>query len=136
MLPRNKRLKHVARSLRKNQTEAENRLWQYIRRKQIENRQFYRQTVIGNYIVDFYCPACRLVLEIDGSQHYTEEGLEKDKVRDSYLINLGLKVLRISAHDVMINIEGVVEVICMHTINPPYPPLKNGEFLSVVNIVT
>jgi len=73
--------------------------------------QFYRQKPIGNYIVDFYCPAAKLVLEIDGGQHYTAEGLKKDQVRNAYLAKLGLTVLRISAREVFENTAGVLEAI-------------------------
>jgi very-short-patch-repair endonuclease len=62
--------------------------------------------------VDFYCPAAKLVLEIDGGQHYSEDGLLKDKVRDSYLTSLGFRVLRFSDRQVLGNIEGVLDTIC------------------------
>ena len=63
MLPFNKKLKTLARKLRKNMTEAESFLWQRIRRKQLKGRQFYRQKNIGDYIVDFYCPSIKLIVE-------------------------------------------------------------------------
>ncbi|MBP9011503.1 MAG: DUF559 domain-containing protein, partial [Syntrophaceae bacterium] len=66
MLPFNKKLKPAARSLRSNMTDAERLLWSRIRKKQISDVQFYRQKNIGNYIVDFYCPQGRLVIELDG----------------------------------------------------------------------
>ena len=74
MIPYNKDLKPFARELRKNMTDAELHLWNRVRRKQINGYQFYRQKNIGSYIVDFYCPAAKLIIELDGSQHYTEEG--------------------------------------------------------------
>ena len=89
-------------------TEAEVKLWQHIRCKQIKGLQFYRQKVIGNYIVDFYCHAAKLVIEVDGGQHYEEEGLENDAIRDADLENLGLRVLRFNNLDVLQNMEGVV----------------------------
>ena len=107
-LPYNKRLKAVARELRKNMTDAERKLWSHIRRKQINGLQFYRQFVIGNYIVDFYCPKSKLVIEVDGGQHFTDEGKESDQSRDAYLNSLGLCVLRYNNHEVLTNIEGVV----------------------------
>jgi very-short-patch-repair endonuclease len=67
--------------------------------------------VIGNYIVDFCCPALKLVIEVDGSQHYSEEGLKADKKRDDYLQSCWLKVLRFNDYDVLTNISGVVENI-------------------------
>ena len=111
MLPFNKDLKTLARELRKNMTEAESFLWQRIRRKQLKGRQFYRQKNIGDYIVDFYCPSAKLIVELDGGQHYTEEGVKRDQIRDKYLENLGFSVLRFSDREVFRNIEGVLERI-------------------------
>ena len=67
MLYYNNKLKPLARQLRSNMTEAEKRLWSKIRRKQLRGRQFYRQRIIGNYIVDFYCPKDKLVIEWMGA---------------------------------------------------------------------
>jgi len=92
-------------------TDAEKLLWSKIRRKQLKDCQFYRQKIIGNYIVDFYCPKASLILEIDGSQHYQEEGIKRDKKRDAYLKNIGLKVLRFSDGEVFENLPVVVEKI-------------------------
>ena len=111
MLPYNKRLKELSRELRKNMTDAEKLIWSRIRRKQLKGYQFYRQKNIGNYIVDFYCPAAKLIVEIDGGQHYSKEGTEKDKVRDNYVSRLGFTVLRFSDRDVFKNINGVLERI-------------------------
>ena len=94
MLPRNKHLKQPARKLRNGMTKAERLLWARIRRKQLKGVQFYRQKVIGNYIVDFHCHKANLVIEVDGRQHYTEEGRAKDAARDAYLASLGLTVRR------------------------------------------
>ena len=114
MLPFNKKLKTLARKLRKNMTEAESFLWQRIRRKQLKGRQFYRQKNIGDYIVDFYCPSAKLIVELDGGQHYTEEGVNTDQIRDKYLENFGFSVLRFSDREVFKNIEGVLERIFEH----------------------
>ncbi len=110
-LPQNKNLKETARALRNNMTDAERKLWKHIRLKQINGLQFYRQKVIGNYIVDFYCHAVHLVIEVDGGQHYKDNGLEYDEIRDAYLKGLNLKALRVSNLDVLNNIEGVVKKI-------------------------
>jgi len=85
MLPFNKKLKNLARELRKNMTNAERLLWSKIRRKQLNGYQFYRQKNIGNYIVDFYCPSAKLIIEIDGGQHFSKEGFEKDRIRKTEL---------------------------------------------------
>lgn len=111
MKPYNKNLKQVSRNLRNNMTEAEKLLWLKLRNKQILGLQFYRQKPILNFIVDFYCPAANLVIECDGSQHYTEDGLEADRVRDEALVQLGLKVLRFDNGHVLNQLDNVVEQI-------------------------
>ena len=121
MFPFNKNLKPFARELRKNMTDAERALWSKLRRKQINGRIFYRQKNIGNYIVDFFCPGLKLVVDLDGGQHYTVEGRAKDSSRDKYLVNLGLKVLRFSDRDVLKDMEGVLTVLYEHTKIPPAP---------------
>lgn len=77
----------------------------------IKGYQFYRQKIIGNYIVDFFCPRANVVIEVDGSQHYSEEGENRDKRRDNYLRGNGLKVLRFSDREVFENLDGVIESI-------------------------
>ena len=111
MKPYNKNLKQTSRDLRNNMTEAEKLLWSKLRNKQILGVQFYRQKPILNFIVDFYCPAANLVIECDGSQHYTNEGLEADRVRDEALAQLGLRVLRFDNGQVLREIDAVVQVI-------------------------
>ena len=111
MLYYNKNLKDHSRTLRKNMTDAERLLWSRIRRKQLKGHQFYRQKIIGRYIVDFFCPKSKLIIELDGSQHYQEKGMKRDKKRDAYLKNLELKVLRFSDRDVFLNLNGVLQKI-------------------------
>jgi very-short-patch-repair endonuclease len=82
-----------------------------IRKRQLKNCQFYRQRIICNFIVDFYCPEAKLVIEIDGDQHYSEPGISKDATRDRHLADLGLTVLRFSAREVFENTEGVMASI-------------------------
>ena len=110
-LPHNPNLKKYSGNLRKNMTDAERKLWSSLRLKQLNGYQFYRQLIIGNYIVDFCSLALKLVIEVDGSQHYTEEGLTADKTRDRFLNEQGLKVLRYNDRDVLTNLAGVVENI-------------------------
>lgn len=121
MLNYNKNLKSIAQELRKNMTDAEKLLWSRVRMKQITGSQFYRQAIIGEYIVDLYCPAAKLVVEIDGGQHYYGEKQESDKTRDNHLTGLGLKVLRFSNLDVLQNIDGVLGQIYLN-LNPPESP--------------
>ena len=110
-MERNPKLKSNAQTLRKNMTKEENLLWyQFLRRYPF---QFRRQYVIGNYIVDFYCHRARLVVELDGSQHYDPKEMEKDAQRSRYLESLGLKVLRFTNLDVLHRFRGVCETIDM-----------------------
>jgi very-short-patch-repair endonuclease len=92
-------------------TDAEISLCVKLRRKQLHGLPFYRQKPLGNFIVDFYCPAARPVIEIDGGQHYTEEGQALDSRRDAYLNDM---VLRFSNLDVLGKIDGVVAEIVRH----------------------
>jgi very-short-patch-repair endonuclease len=92
-------------------TEAEKLLWSKVRRKQLKQCQFYRQKTIGNYIVDFYSPKARLLVEIDGGQHYTQSGIGRDKIRDAFLTKQKLRVLRFSDREVLKNPDGVVQRI-------------------------
>ncbi len=110
-IPYNRKLQGLARANRKNMTDAELLVWFRIRRKQLKGVQFYRQKIIADFIVDFYCPRARLVIEIDGAQHYSAKGIKKDKLRDEYIASLGLSVLRFSDTSVLKEIEGVIESI-------------------------
>jgi len=92
-------------------TDAEILLWSRIRRKQLKGLQFYRQKTIGNYIVDFYCPKSKLVIEVDGGQHYSAEGKDKDHIRDDHMKKNGILVLRFSDRDVLKRINTVIEKI-------------------------
>jgi very-short-patch-repair endonuclease len=111
MLRYNKNLKGYSKSLRVNMTESEKLLWKKIRGKQLKGYQFYRQKTISNYIVDFYCPKAKLVIELDGGQHYSSEGKAKDRERDGYMKGIGLRVLRFSDKEVFKNTQGVLERI-------------------------
>ena len=104
-------LKRLARRLRAGMTEAEHRLWFNLRRKQLDGVQCYRQKPLGPYIVDFYLPEIRLVIEVDGSQHLTEFGLAADRKRTVYLESLGLKVIRFDNRQVLLETNAVLEVI-------------------------
>ena len=111
MLKYNPQLKTRARTLRTHLTDAEQRLWSRLRGKQILGIQFYRQKPIGNYIVDFYAPAARLVVEVDGSQHVERAQVTYDKRRSEYLEKLGLKALRFDDRQVLLEIESVAHEI-------------------------
>jgi very-short-patch-repair endonuclease len=111
VLPFNRTLKAYARYLRRGMTDAESSLWSKIRKKQLKRFQFYRQKNIGNYIVDFYCPAAKLIVEIDGGQHYDKHGKERDNRRDAFMESLEFLVLRFSDTDVLKDLPGVLEKI-------------------------
>ncbi|KEC85885.1 MULTISPECIES: endonuclease domain-containing protein [Acinetobacter] len=111
MQPYNKNLKQLSRDLRNNMTDAELLLWSKLRRKQILGLQFYRQKPILNYIVDFYCPAINLVIECDGGQHYTDEGLEADRIRDEALTQQGLVILRFDNGKILLEIDSVISKV-------------------------
>jgi very-short-patch-repair endonuclease len=132
-LPYNANLKALARQLRKNATDSENILWSRVRHKQLLGVQFYRQKPIGEYIVDFYAPKAKLVVEVDGSQHLDPIEAEKDRRRDQFLGSLGLKVVRFSSREVLEKTEAVLEDIfgIMHDLVqeeiPLGPPFSKGE---------
>ena len=112
------RLCQNARSLRRNMTKEERHLW-YDFLKSLPCT-VHRQKVIGPYIVDFYCAAAKLVIELDGSQHYFPPGKAADAQRDAYLHSCGLTVVRYSNLDVLQNFEGVCTDILQH-LNKPSP---------------
>ena len=116
-----------ARQLRGSLTDAERRLWRHLRRRQIAGARFRRQYPIGIYIADFVCLERRLVIEVDGSQHHASTA---DLHRDACLRDNGFVVVRFWNNEVMVNIEGVCEVILGHLIDThPHPglPPQAGE---------
>ena len=116
MLQYKPHLKARARSLRNNLTDAEQRLWNRLRRKQVSGIQFYRQKPIGNYIVDFYAPLVQLFVEVDGSHHFDGIQAKHDKQRNEYLERLGFKVLRFDDRQVLMQTDAVVEEIVQSSI--------------------
>ena len=98
-----------AKMLRKNMTKEERHLWyDFLREYPV---RFLRQKVIDNYIVDFYCHDARLIVELDGSQHYDPAKQEKDRLRTQDLEDRGFKVIRIPNNEVTRNFVGVCEYI-------------------------
>ena len=105
----NKALVPNAKNLRKNLTKEERHLWyDYLRTYSVK---FLRQKIIGKYIVDFYCAEAKLIVELDGSQHYEEKGMEYDAERTAFLEQYGIRVLRIPNNEVIQNFRGVCEYI-------------------------
>ncbi|QLB58732.1 endonuclease domain-containing protein [Acinetobacter indicus] len=95
-------MRHIA-------TDAEHLMWQLLRAKRFMNLKFRRQHVIKQYIVDFYCHELGLVIELDGSQHGTDDAIEYDAERTKFLEALGLTVVRYWNHDVLGRTDGVLE---------------------------
>ena len=105
----NKQLVPLAKQLRKEMTKEERHLWyDFLRTYPV---RFSRQKVLGKYIADFYSAEARLVIELDGSQHYENDNMEKDAERTDYLKGYGLKVIRIPNNEVSRNFRGVCEYI-------------------------
>jgi very-short-patch-repair endonuclease len=107
------RLPPLAKALRKDQTEAEKRLWILLKARQLEGLKFRRQAPIGNYTADFVCFEARLIIEIDGGQHAAEDS--KDLERSAWLQSQGFKVLRFWNDDVLVNTEVVMNMIWAQT---------------------
>jgi very-short-patch-repair endonuclease len=103
------KLKPIARDMRSKPTEAENILWQCLRRHQLSGLSFRRQHCIGQFIVDFYCAKARLVIEIDGPVHQYQK--EEDLIRQQYLESCHLKVLRFPNDVILNNIDEVIKQI-------------------------
>ncbi|HLZ09946.1 MAG TPA: DUF559 domain-containing protein [Chloroflexota bacterium] len=99
------------RALRRSSTDAERSLWRLLRSRQLSSVKFRRQEPIGPYFLDFYCISQNLAIEIDGGHHFTPEGVAKDAVRTEFLHERGIRVLRVSNRDVLMEPESVVLAI-------------------------
>jgi very-short-patch-repair endonuclease len=109
------------RLLRKRSTDAERELWYRLRRHHL-GPKFRRQHTVGPYTLDFYCPAARLAVELDGGQHYEEIQLMRDGARDRWLAARGIRVLRFSDRDVLVEAEAVEEAIWRAIRETPLSP--------------
>lgn len=115
---------HLAKTLRKNMTPWERKLWyDFLRNYPI---RFQRQKAIGNYITDFYCAKARLVIEVDGGGHYNKHQIEKDDMRTRELESMNLKVIRICNLDIDRNFIGVCEYIDS-TVKMSLHPSSDGD---------
>jgi very-short-patch-repair endonuclease len=112
-------LTEVAKELRRNSTKAEQLLWKHLKAKQFDDLKFRRQEQIGRFIVDFVCYEKGIVIEADGGQHSLEQ--KKDEERTQWLNSQGFMVLRFWNHEILANIEGVLEVIRMRCFESPSP---------------
>ncbi len=134
-------LKEPAKALRKSMTDAEKALWRKVRRKQVYGLQFYRQKPLLSFIVDFYCPQAKLVIELDGAQHFKPDHQLKDQARNGQLAALGLRVLRFDNLQVLKEMDAVMAVIwrevgvAVNTMEiPPQPPFFKGGEKKAVDI--
>ncbi len=108
----NKYLTDISQTLRKSMTPEEKHLWyDFLKHLPLT---INRQKVIGQYVVDFYCASAKIVIELDGSQHYTESAIKKDETRDKFLNEFGITVLRYSNYDINTNFKGVCNDILNH----------------------
>ncbi|MDF3811085.1 DUF559 domain-containing protein, partial [Rhodopseudomonas sp. BAL398] len=112
-----------ANRLRADATAAEQILWRHLRRLDVRGSHFRRQVVIGPYIADFACLAEKLIVEVDGSQHGEDEGLQRDEVRTRWLESEGFRVIRFWNNDVMSKTDAVLDAIhTMIAVTPPRLP--------------
>jgi very-short-patch-repair endonuclease len=105
-----KRLETFRKNLRNHSTSAEATLWNHLKQQQL-GAKFRRQHSIGNYIVDFYCAPQRIAIELDGANHFTEEGIKYDEKRSAYLRSLNVIVIRFENREVFENLAGVLDKI-------------------------
>jgi very-short-patch-repair endonuclease len=108
--------------LRGSLTPAEAFLWNHLKNRQLDGKKFRRQHSIGPYIVDFFCPECRVIVELDGAGHMTQLGAEADAQRSEFLKRFNVAVIRFENKRVFENIEAVLEEIRKHLGTTPSAP--------------
>lgn len=106
-----KKTKKLRQHLRNNMTKTEIMLWNRLKGKQLKGFKIRRQYGVGSYIIDFYCPKLKLGIEIDGESHYKKDGIEHDRIRDQFLKEQGIDLLRIPTTEIKHNLEGVIEYL-------------------------
>ena len=104
-------MKQRSRTLRREQTDAEKAMWRLLRDRQLNDAKFRRQHVIDDYILDFYCHTAKLAIELDGNQHVEPAQMKYDELRTRALAEEGIRLLRFSNHDVLLNPSGVLAAI-------------------------
>ncbi len=122
--------RQFARNLRGQLTDCERLLWRQLRNRGLAGFKFRRQHPYPPYVLDFYCAELRLVVELDGGQHFDKAGLAKDRLRTAYLQHHGMEVLRFSNLDVIRNLEGVLTEILSWIetrASSPQPSPQGGE---------
>ena len=116
-------LKQHRQELRRSQTDAEKAFWRRVRNRQFLGMRFFRQYSIGPYILDFYCPTVKVAIELDGGQHNQSEDKEYDETRSEYLKTQGINVIRFWNHEVLIDMQSVLNKLQMR-VTPPSLPLS------------
>ncbi|MGI4788776.1 MAG: endonuclease domain-containing protein [Janthinobacterium lividum] len=101
-------VKDKRRTLRQSETAAETLLWERLRDRQVAGLKFRRQNSVGVYILDFYCPACHLAIELDGESHASQEAKEYDAERTAFLMTLSIRVLRFPNAVVFTDVDSVI----------------------------
>ncbi len=123
------KIKPLARQMRHEPTPTEERLWEYLRNRQVSGLKFRRQHAVGPFILDFYCSEACLAIEVDGSVH--EYTVEEDALRQEFLENLGFKVLRFTNQEVLESLDTVIDRIKSAITNSitsdSSPSLRRGE---------
>ena len=118
---------HFASTHRKGPTAAEKKLWSLLRNRQLNGFKFRRQHPISNFIVDFFCPECRLVIEVDGAYHDEKTQAEYDAGRTFELGEHGLRIIRFTNEEVVNKIEFVIEEILKHLSNKADPKRTHSK---------
>ena len=109
-----KELKDIRRKLRNNPTPAESALWVHLKANRLDGTHWRRLFSVGNYVLDFYCPAYKLCVELDGKEHYTIQGDTNDYDRSAYLNSVGIRVVRFENKEVWEDIDRVLDVIRLY----------------------
>jgi len=110
------------RDLRNNMPQAEVLVWSRIRRQQLAGHRFRRQYSVGPYVIDFYCPALKLAVEIDGLSHLGPAAEAADRERQVFIESFGIRFVRFTNEEVLCDLDGVVEAIAQAACHPPYCP--------------
>ena len=115
------------RKLRKDMTKAEKILWERLRRRQIKGKRFLRQFSVGKYVIDFYCQELKLVIEVDGEVHYSNEQMEYDRFRQTEIENFRIRFLRFDNNEIFTSIDTVImKIVDMIEATPLNPPFCKG----------
>ncbi|MCY1273282.1 hypothetical protein D9M68_213800 [compost metagenome] len=116
------------RQLRKTATDAEHLLWRHLRARQLAGRKFRRQHPVPPYVLDFFCREIGLAIEVDGGQHFDDDGVRRDGRRDAFLAGQGIRVLRFSSREVLVELAAVLERIVTVVQDCPSPqPSPEGR---------